>query len=1039
MTDTRNLRILYTINANPQYILARTLRPVEVSILPDAPAGPSSSQARYATAQLKPCLDAVCRSSPELLQDKSRDFSVYLLDPLESSFVATKQGVGFDRGVAVGLGLLSTAHEIADTPVTGTLVRLPTNQEAVEIILSFTETRASRRNPSPLPPPTPVPQTLAPTEPTPPPAPAKTHATRNSLTLTRAVSLPASSSAVSTSAPPSKAPPNWSLVNPSKVKKKPPQKLKEPQTVSYTNEPYAHAPRADYIFANTQTYIGPKTKKGRPTQPPSTPAQMWVVGPSGSTPSTTTSTTTSAASTPASVPGPSPAHAPSPLPAPSPSPAVVPSPAVAPSPVAAMSPPVAATSPPTIPTGENLSQEAKHNLLDVLALIMACSGDATQQAALLASLSTIDSSSPEQTAVVLEQIKAVLLRGRSVGLGAVGQAGASHPPAQTGQLPAQASQPDGMVLDKENCNPSPPKRTGKEAAATPSTSTAESRSGLQRSMSGLQNSTAKSNAAPVVVPPAAPAPSEAASSANASSSRKRTFDQFAAGMSARVGRSKEQRRQSGSGENRVPATSPVRGPARQSPGLGRASSSNDASSHLTASTSNPTATSSHRPPSASHRVVSASSPVRPPNRRPYTMPSWARTDTATQPRLSEEALRQQREADARRREVKLARKRERRVARQGVDTEDESYSESGGDFTSNGVSSNGGRSGKAGRGAKASKSANTTKPMKPIAALPLFPSSSSFPLSSSADLPPPSTPPRRRAGSLPATPDELGGSLFTPSTPRGLRAPTTPVTPRRHRPSPIKTPRSKSVGADGADMPDGGEGGWDDDDDFLSKELSESPSAGRSSDMRRFDSSDARRFNSGYVPPSSPLPPSSPPRSSPLDHPMELEMEDGDETILSPEPLVGTPNSAEGLGGTQDGFAGANEAGSLAGTAEGLEGSSDDAFDMLQLFSDSDTMLGNEGLNDAPGIDMSMFENGLVDMDFTEFWQSMGPLLHDSGALQGGEGGLQGDVGGGQQEGAGQQQHQDMQHGTWDGTTFGTEQQAESVQDVHSLFSGCLL
>ena len=171
-------------------------------------------------------------------------------------------------------------------------------------------------------------------------------------------------------------------------------------------------------------------------------------------------------------------------------------------------------------------------------------------------------------------------------------------------------------------------------------------------------------------------------------------------------------------------------------------------------------------------------------------------------------------------------------------------------------------------------------------------------------------------------------------------------------------------------------------------------------------------------------------------------MEDGDETILSPEPLVGTPNSAEGLGGTQDGFAGANEAGGLADTVEGLEGSSDDAFDMLQLFSDSDAMLGSEGLNDAPGIDMSMFENGLADMDFTEFWQSMGPLLHDSGALGGGSGvGLQGDGGGEVQEGAGLQQHQDMQHGTWDGTTFGTGsgQQAESVQDVHSLFSGCLL
>ncbi|KAL1746192.1 hypothetical protein HDZ31DRAFT_34776 [Schizophyllum fasciatum] len=916
MTDSRNLRILYTINANPQYILARTLRPVEVTILSDAPAGPSTPQARYATALLKPTLDAVCRSSPELVQDRSRDFSVYLLDPLESNFAASNSRAGIDRGVAVGLGLLSTVDEIADTPVTGTLVRLPTGQEAVEIILSFTETRACRPQPSPIPPSAPAPQTPT-VEATPSPAPDASQNLRNSSTLTRAVSLPASSSTAPTSAEANKGPPNWSLVNPSKVKKKPSK---------------ANAPRADLIYANTQTYIGPQIKKGRPRRTPTAATlfnqapdapEMQMAGPSPSF----WSTASSAAN------------------APMPAPATV----LAPTPASA-SGPGAPNNSEASPSAPSASADAKHNLLDVLALIMTCSGDPAQQAALLASLSTIDSSSPQQTAAILEQVRAVLVRGRAAAIA-----------AQPDEQQRRPSDDDVVLLDKENCNPSPPKPSGKDLPPTPSTSAAPTPS---ESRSGLQNSTSKSNATPKVVPPAAPA-----SGGNATAGRKRTFDQFAAGITARAGSSKESRRQS-SGENRVPATSPVRPP--------RQSSSSNASSSKGES---------------ANRTASASSPVRPPNRRPYTVPSWARTGTATQPRLSEEAKRLQHEASLRRRDSRLARKRERRLIRQGLDTEEESYS----DGTDRGSASSSAQS----------RPKAESKPQASSGALPLFPTGSFpvDPITSSADLPPPSTPPRRRAGSLPATPDGFGGSLFTPSTPRGLRAPVTPVTPKRPRPSPSRTPRSRSVGADGADAP---AADWDDDDDdFLSRELAESPSAGRSSDARR-------PVEAGYVPPSSPLPPSSPPRSSPLDYPMELE--EVAETVLSPEPLVGTPGSAEGLSGTPD------------------------AFDMLQLFIDSapssdapfDGGSAGDTLGiDTSGIDTSMFDNGLVEMDFTEFWQSIAPTLQTAGPWA--------EDGGPLLENSTADSAAQDSPATWDGTNMLSEGDQGEGPDVHSLFSGCLL
>jgi hypothetical protein len=150
-----SLRILYTINSTPQYILARSPSPVLVTPVP------TSTQAEpnylYATVSLKTCLDTICCSSPELVQDPSRDYSVYVLDPLEASPSPGPVSIITDpssfktngtapRGVAVGLGLMSWALRAEDQDactVNGTLIKLGTGQAALEVIFALREVRAS--------------------------------------------------------------------------------------------------------------------------------------------------------------------------------------------------------------------------------------------------------------------------------------------------------------------------------------------------------------------------------------------------------------------------------------------------------------------------------------------------------------------------------------------------------------------------------------------------------------------------------------------------------------------------------------------------------------------------------------------------------------------------------------------------------------------------------------------------------------------------------------------------------------------------------
>ncbi|KAG2153414.1 hypothetical protein DEU56DRAFT_849538 [Suillus clintonianus] len=147
------LRVLYTVNSSPQYILARSPTSVQVTLCPS----PSAAKAQYGLAPLKACLNAICNSSPELLLDNSRDFSIYVLDPLESqtmpapvdfsqsnaAAVSVPQATQ-PRGVAVALGLMSwalTADESDSVTATGTITTLGTGLDALEVVFALRETK----------------------------------------------------------------------------------------------------------------------------------------------------------------------------------------------------------------------------------------------------------------------------------------------------------------------------------------------------------------------------------------------------------------------------------------------------------------------------------------------------------------------------------------------------------------------------------------------------------------------------------------------------------------------------------------------------------------------------------------------------------------------------------------------------------------------------------------------------------------------------------------------------------------------------------
>jgi hypothetical protein len=89
---------------------------------------------------LKPCLNTICCSSPELIHNSSRNFSIYVLDPLESLSDPNFHA----HGVTVGLSLMSWALLADDNKqVTSTLITTANGEEALEVILALREVRVS--------------------------------------------------------------------------------------------------------------------------------------------------------------------------------------------------------------------------------------------------------------------------------------------------------------------------------------------------------------------------------------------------------------------------------------------------------------------------------------------------------------------------------------------------------------------------------------------------------------------------------------------------------------------------------------------------------------------------------------------------------------------------------------------------------------------------------------------------------------------------------------------------------------------------------
>ncbi|KII95756.1 hypothetical protein PLICRDRAFT_227941 [Plicaturopsis crispa FD-325 SS-3] len=109
------LRILYTLNASPEYVLARTLNAIPCVLLP------------HPRVALHACLAALCRSSPELVHDPTRDFSVYLRDPLEPAL-----------SVALGLMSWALAEQDDGVLVNGSLVQTAAGP-ALEVVLALRE------------------------------------------------------------------------------------------------------------------------------------------------------------------------------------------------------------------------------------------------------------------------------------------------------------------------------------------------------------------------------------------------------------------------------------------------------------------------------------------------------------------------------------------------------------------------------------------------------------------------------------------------------------------------------------------------------------------------------------------------------------------------------------------------------------------------------------------------------------------------------------------------------------------------------------
>ncbi|KAG6879162.1 hypothetical protein C0992_004695 [Termitomyces sp. T32_za158] len=1070
------LQIFILANTIINFIYTASLSSsVPVLLVPHTHTGfdPTANPTRpeFGTASLKTCLDAICSSSPELVQDKRRDFSVYVLDPLESNSAPAQVNIPNaasgaqssdsrsapeqPRGLAVALGLMSWAlmlDETDSTPVTGTVIKLPTGQEALEIIFALKETVAMEKSS--------LPAALRtwglPPEPTNSSGTAASgrnigsserddthsaHHTHHSMSQSTGAS---SSTSIPSSSYLGHVPTDSTTlatiasIHMRSQHKRAKAKVKKPaKTPSIDPE----NSEADRLFLSH--YVGPERKKaGRPPNAASSGSKS-----NKSSVRTQASTSTAVESRTAG------------------------------SSRTALSQISSTATQPPISESNDTKSHAKptkdpltnpftfaplirsprdpepQSLLDILAFLSSSSSSSdpnVQNTALLAALSAIDSNQAKGSSTGSEKPPSPLLVNALRELiSAAAQRPAipqsapnnnnAHPPVNNNSR-NHVPDDDIVLLDKENVNPTVfrrrSEREGKSFISDASTPPAGSGAILTSGQSNTETPTArgltarpngKINTTPV--PPASASASPLPPPNSTSGSRrKRTLSDF---MDEReASKEKEKMREREWVERRD-----AHRHARSSPKRNELSSIRHYPrlvSDITQSTKRASGSyyrtaetwSSPQPSHERHKwdenscqisindspglKVSASSPIRSTTtattkfRKPYVVPAWARTSTSMQPRLSEEAARALELAESKKQEERKARK------RGTVRTEKEKKKkrlQSASPSPSNTASRQ--------KGSTSSLS-QCPPPVTVASNGPMFALTSaiqdriaafSSPVSSEPQSPRsnkpalPCTPPRKRNSDLFSPGDD--GSLFTPVPGRRFSNKKTPV--RSARKSSPKTPKaSKKTNEDGNEA--SGEESEDELEDVLKGELDNAldeldmPSSSLpnvSSDVEmeserseNFEDTDAEIPKKQHwigLPPSSPPPP-----TSPLILP---QYDESDDTMLpavtSDADLCPTDSEActdsmytESSACTDEELAGYLESDfpSIFAPVSQTTFGNDSTQSNMNLFDQfTNHAVQSDGAEQNTGLDPNFdaLQEGLVDFDLAEFWETFKPLLQD--------------------------------------------------------------
>ncbi|KAJ7594614.1 hypothetical protein C8J56DRAFT_1161202 [Mycena floridula] len=895
------LRILYTIDNSSQYTLARSHSLVPITLLN------GDNRPQYASVSLKACLETICRSSPELVQDNSRDYSVYVFDPLESGYASAQTAASSSSalpqstGVAVALGLMSWAlqtDEKDSLPVTGTIITLGNGNESLEVFFSLRETAAMQKKYLP----------------------------------TALKSWGRSPHAENRSGA-SEHDANAAVRKRAEQKPKPKVPKPNPAADRFEADKWLKAPKLGR----------PKSTSAGENTSPSPP------GTSGSTSSG------------------SKAKSKRPTVNDEPSPIVTPKP----------------------PPDLNTSLKAL-SLPDLLALVSMSSGE-TRNAALSAALNAIDgqptsvsTKDPATTArdkTLIEALLKVIATATNQNLAATSTSTSTPTSApSTSTSTPSASTTTGqdeeiVVLDKENVNPVAFKRRGEKEEPKLGQSSVDNALTAPRGLSTISANTAipSAPALPIIQP---------------SISRKRTLSGILEEQHSR------KRAPSSSLEKRgESSTSPVSDDTETQFHFSRVvyRETTDVSFSdrlpLVPCSSPPRS----RPATSflSLPKVAASSPVKQQARKPYVVPEWAKTVTATQPRLSaekqaelEEKLKKEKAAA---KSKKLAEKPLSRSKRKAEVLVSEVGSNS---VAPNSVASN-----------SVASDVPLPGPIMPSSDLPVFASTDDLPFIR------PSSPPTSRTASPPRTPtrqrraNTIGspmGALFTPSprswnilgshsasplfSPAGFPSPSKNV-----QNSPLRSFLGKRATSETRQIRTRAASPHPMDEDALTRDLESALE-----EMNQPAPSPEKPIDHWANMPSSPLPPSSPPP------PMSQDLEMDDDVEMSPE--IPGPNPEPAVSLNPDSFPGfgllGDDYSALPPSLPSMN--DDDIFDFLNFDPSSDSP---EMIQDP------VEQNGVSDLDFSQFWETVKPLVDEQG-----------------------------------NTNFdGLADPAQLADDVRALFSGCLM